>query len=357
MSARRATFAPPEPQFAAVLAAMRGRATQYDIDAAWPVEDLTALAGTGALTWALPADCGGADVPAIELHLLYEQLAAASLATALVLSQRDAAAGFIDLSPNRALRENLLHRLAKNEAWTSVGISQLTTSRQIGPPALSATPTSGGFDVSGTIPWCTGGERADFIVVGSVVDGGGQLLFALPTATDGVTVRPPDRLTALSATRTCAIDCRKVHVPTESVIVGPTVSALAKRSRSVPIGQAFAALGLSRSALKLMAEIDSPSARQTWQTMQTRFDEIHQSVVAEYGHVDSHNLQTGPLLRSACNELAVRTTHAAVVLYKGTGLRLDHPAQRLAREALFLLVWSSPASVVDRMLESFNDHL
>jgi len=52
-------------------------------------------------------------------------------------------------------------------------------------------------------------------------------------------------------------------------------------------------------------------------------------------------------LRSACNDLAIRATHAAVALYKGTALLLDHPAQRLAREAMFLLVWSCPNPVID----------
>ena len=52
-------------------------------------------------------------------------------------------------------------------------------------------------------------------------------------------------------------------------------------------------------------------------------------------------------IRGACNELALRITHAAVALYKGTGLLADHPAQRLAREAMFLLVWSCPDPVID----------
>jgi alkylation response protein AidB-like acyl-CoA dehydrogenase len=52
-------------------------------------------------------------------------------------------------------------------------------------------------------------------------------------------------------------------------------------------------------------------------------------------------------LRGRINDLAVRATHAAVALYKGTALLLDHPAQRLAREAMFLLVWSCPNPVID----------
>jgi alkylation response protein AidB-like acyl-CoA dehydrogenase len=56
-------------------------------------------------------------------------------------------------------------------------------------------------------------------------------------------------------------------------------------------------------------------------------------------------------LRGECNNLALRVTHAAVALYKGNALLTTHPAQRLAREAMFLLVWSCPDPVIDCTVE------
>ena len=58
-----------------------------------------------------------------------------------------------------------------------------------------------------------------------------------------------------------------------------------------------------------------------------------------------------PVLRGECNDLALRSTHAAVALYKGSALLVSHPAQRLAREAMFLLVWSCPDPVIDCTVE------
>ena len=58
-----------------------------------------------------------------------------------------------------------------------------------------------------------------------------------------------------------------------------------------------------------------------------------------------------PRVRALCSDLAIRATHAAVTLYKGAALLASHPAQRLAREAMFLLVWSSPNPVIDRTVE------
>jgi alkylation response protein AidB-like acyl-CoA dehydrogenase len=60
-------------------------------------------------------------------------------------------------------------------------------------------------------------------------------------------------------------------------------------------------------------------------------------------------------LRGVCNDLALRVTHAAVALYKGAALLKDHPAQRLAREAMFLLVWSCPNPVIDCTVDLLSD--
>jgi alkylation response protein AidB-like acyl-CoA dehydrogenase len=58
-----------------------------------------------------------------------------------------------------------------------------------------------------------------------------------------------------------------------------------------------------------------------------------------------------PRIRAACSDLALRATHTAMALYKGAAMFADHPAQRLAREAMFLLVWSSPDAVLDATVE------
>jgi len=113
----------------------------------------------------------------------------------------------------------------------------------------------------------------------------------------------------------------------------------------VPIPQAFLALGLCRGALDLIAAHDSDRARNLSERFADQIEAAHTRVV-DACQADSDPALV-PVLRGQCNDLALRTTHAAVALYKGTALLLSHPAQRLAREALFLLVWSCPDPVID----------
>jgi alkylation response protein AidB-like acyl-CoA dehydrogenase len=345
-----------DPHLQPVLTAIARRATSCDLAAAWPAEDLTDLAAIGAMRWAVGARFGGEDLDPLQLHLNYEHIASASLATALVLSQRDAAVGFIESTDNTALRDRLLPNLIENHVWTTIGISHLTTSHQSG-TLLARVESDGGLMVDGVIPWSTGGGAADFIVAGALTDDAKQVVFVLPTDRPGVLVEPAMKMAMLAAAPTHAITCRHVRIEADEIVAGPAEKALAKRNKALPIGQSFAAFGLARGALGLIERLESPSAQTALFSLRQQLQELSHSVHNFNAQPETHDLQSGPLLRSECNALAIRATHAAVTLHKGTGLRTDHPAQRLAREALFLLVWSTPLSVMDRTLELLSESL
>ncbi len=338
-----AAFISPE-----VLATIRSRANRFDQSGEWPVEDLDLLAGTGATRWAVGREFGGDDLSALEIHLRYEELASASLSDALILSQRDSAIGLIEGGEGGELRKEVVPKLARSEAFATVGIAQLTTSRQGGRPALTATREGDGYRIDGIIPWATGAAEAEWIVAGAQVDDGRQILFVLRTRDGGVEVQPPAHLVALRSTWTASVICSDVLVKENAIIHGPTDRALAIRKRSLPIGQSFLALGLCRRALELIVAHTSDAAQLAHERFARQLLWIRREVLelSQPGREGEASAQS-PRIRGACNDLAVRITHAAIALYKGAALLADHPAQRLAREAMFLLVWSCPSPVID----------
>ncbi|HSV13887.1 MAG TPA: acyl-CoA dehydrogenase family protein, partial [Tepidisphaeraceae bacterium] len=169
-----------------VLREIRGRAQRYDISGDWPTTDIQALDAAGAMRWSVPKEFGGDELPPLELHLRYEELARSSLATALILTQRDSAVGLVTASIGAAKRTTMLHRFAENKHFTTVGIAQLTTSRQGSMPALRARRVNGGYQLDGIIPWCTGAPMAQFIVAGATLDDGQQILFLMEPHLSGV---------------------------------------------------------------------------------------------------------------------------------------------------------------------------
>jgi alkylation response protein AidB-like acyl-CoA dehydrogenase len=335
-----------------LLPMMRRRADDLDPSGEWPSQDLAELGQAGVLQMALPAEAGGSAASAFEQHLAYEAIARGSLSVALILSQRDAAIGLIEASSASA-GHALLQELASG-AFTTVGIAQLTTSRQGGAPALRATRDGEGYRVDGLIPWCTGAAKAEFIVAGAATDDGQHLLFALRPEAPGVRVDPPMPLVALRTTWTSSIHCEGVRVRPEDVITGPAQKVLT-RANHLPLGQAYLATGLCRGALDLIDAHRSPAAKSAKESFEVHLCELRARILSlsEPGR-EPEAADSSPEIRGRCNDLAVRITHAAVALYKGTALLAGHPAQRLAREAMFLLVWSCPNPVIDCTIEMLS---
>jgi alkylation response protein AidB-like acyl-CoA dehydrogenase len=337
----------------ALLKSIRDRAGPHDLSGEWPSEDLDALAAVGAMRWAVPKAFGGEEISPLDLHLRYERIASASISTALILTQRDSSVALIDGSDNAQVKQSFLPKLAENQLFGTVGIAQLTTSHQEGPPALVARRGESGWLINGQIPWSSGADRARYIVSGAVVDEPvpQQILFILSTSSDGVRLSPPMPLVALSATHTCSVCCDNLMLEDRFILRGPVDSVLAGRKRTLPIGQAFLAMGLCAAGIDLIDQRNSDLARETSREFRDQLENLRQRVI-EYCNPEIKPDPAGaPQLRGECNSLALRITHAAVALHKGSGLAQGHPAQRLAREALFLLVWSCPSPVVDCTVE------
>jgi len=138
------------------------------------------------------------------------------------------------------------------------------------------------------------------------------------------------------------------QIPAADVLRPPSANALAGRRNGLTLGQTFIATGLCRAALDLIGQHHSDAARAAHERFGVQLAAVRTEVHAlcQPGR-EADAAAANARLRGTCNDLALRVTHAAVALYKGTALLADHPAQRLAREAMFLLVWSCPNPVID----------
>jgi alkylation response protein AidB-like acyl-CoA dehydrogenase len=335
------------PDLMEILPGIRSRADRLDETGDWPAEDLHMLSTAAAMRWAVPTAYDGEDLSAIELHFRYEAIAAASLTAALILTQRDGAVAIIASSGNETLKEELLPRLARNELFTTAGIAQLTTSRQRGGPALRANIADGKLHLHGEIPWATAAAQSAVVIVGGVLEDGRQILCALPMRTPGVQLEPALPLMALRGGHTSTIRCDNVTIDTRQILLGPAENVLSLRKNVLPIGQTFLAMGLTAGAITLIGEINSDTATAAGTRLGGQLHQLRSEVLDFCNPAFCCDAGRGSILRGQVIDLALRATQTAVSLHKGAGLIAGHPAQRLAREALFLLVWSCPSPVVE----------
>src|SRR5262249_14685270 len=128
--------------------------------------------------------------------------------------------------------------------FATVGLAQLTTSRQHLRPALVARLEPEVVRLDGVMPWVTGASRADHFVTGAVLDDGRQVLLVGPRATAGVRVGPAQGLMALQGSLTAEVRCDGVALERKWLLAGPA-------DRVMPPGRGAGSLETSGLALGL----------------------------------------------------------------------------------------------------------
>lgn len=318
----------------------------------WPQASWKLLAETGALRWSIATEYGGVGLEGVELLEGYEAIAGACLTTCFILSQREAACRRILDSGNKELCRALLPALAQGATLATVGLSQLTTSRQHGAPALLAEKNGGGWVLNGAMPWVTAAARADYFITGAVTHDGRQLLAALPRETPGIIVEPALDLMALQGSLTSAVRCEAACLDPRWLLAGPSEELLsAGRSGPGGLETSCLAIGLTGAALRYLGE--QALLRPELAASTERLESAHRSLRAEMHRLAGGKSwpQAATDLRARANSLVLRATQATLTASKGTGFIRGHPAQRWARQALFFLVWSCPRPAAQATLD------
>jgi alkylation response protein AidB-like acyl-CoA dehydrogenase len=332
---------------AARLAAADGPA---DAEGTWPEALWSIVAEAGATRWALPASAGGDDCDRLVLLERYARVAEGSLTAAFILSQHDAAVRRLAADVDRPAARRWLEAIAAGRAFTTVGISQLTTSRRHGAQAMVARAgTHGGYRLQGVMPWVTAALRANVLVTGAVLEGGDgrQLLVAVPADRPGLSVLPPFSLAALQASCTSEVVCDNVEVAESDLLAGPAVDVMAHPGAAGTGGLETSALALGQARAALVALAGEAPRRhdltEPVEALAEAWQDAWSTLLA--AALAAPGAPTSAQVRAQANALVLRLTQAYLTARKGTGFLRTEPAQRWARQALFFLVWSCPGPV------------
>ena len=313
----------------------------------WPADSWQTLHESGALGWSIPISLGGDELgPVDRLHGM-EQIAQCCLTTALIFSQHEAA---VRQLLKYDCQNRWLTQLSISKNPLTVGLSQLTTSRQHAGPALRATPLGAGrFRLDGEIPWVTSADHAVAFIAGATQADFAQVLVVLSTDLPGICIEPPLDLSSLRGSRTSLIRCDGVIIDSDCLLAGPVENVLGKIAGG-GLDTSCLAIGLAAAAVEL---IQSESrSRPELSAIANRFDDsISRTRQILYSLASGEQNAEGILnLRLESTSLALRATQASLMAAKGAGFIAPHPAQRWSRQALFFLVWSCPRSVAEGVM-------
>jgi butyryl-CoA dehydrogenase len=332
-------------ELTARLAEEDGRA---DDGRGWPNALWSVMESGQATRWSLPEEYLGDACARPLLVQRYAQLAGGSLTAVFILSQHDAAVRRLMAAPESAVAGHWLRAIGEGRAFTTVGISHLTTSRRLGAQPVKAVELAPGrYRLDGTIPWVTAAEQADLIVTGGALDDGRQMLIALPADRPGIAVGPPFPLAALQASCTTEIVLDKVHVDQTDLLAGPALDIMSSPGAVGTAGLETSALALGQARVALEALIAlSPERAELAEPLELLCEnwQTYWGQLVAQARGDENAAPPGQI-RMQANSLVLRSTQAYLTARKGTGFLRTEPAQRWARQALFFLVWSCPTPV------------
>jgi alkylation response protein AidB-like acyl-CoA dehydrogenase len=320
-----------------------------DGTAHWPQAQLAMCAEADVLRWFLPRAYGGWEWSERRQLEGYLAISQACLTTAFVITQWQAAAKRIALGTSEAARAQWLPAMARGDAWATVGISHLTTSRQhVRAPVLAARRlASGEYVLSGFSPWVTGAAQADVLVVGATLADHNQILCAVPGDRPGIAAGAGTRLVALSASCTDQVRFDDVTVQPDEIIAGPSPNVM-------QTGVGGGAGGLQTSTLAIGLTASAVGFLQAEARQRPELADVAHKLAADAEELraalldlaDGNQPITPAKLRERANSLVLRSTQAALVAAKGAGFVADHPAGRWCREALFFFSLELPAAGV-----------
>jgi alkylation response protein AidB-like acyl-CoA dehydrogenase len=293
-------------------------ATEVDQAGVIPASHLDLLADKGFYGLSTAVDDDAPEIVAT--------LASGCLCTTFVWLQHQ---GVVIRVANSHLRAEWLPDLTAGRRRAGVALGGTLPGR----PLLVAQPGPDGYVLNGRSPWVTGWGMVDVLAV--VARDRDNLAWLLVDAKESDTLTvDPLRMVAVTASNTVTAHFKSHHVPAGRVIRTQPYAEWAQADRANLRFNASLALGLTRRCLTLLGP--------------TRLDDELADVRT---HLDTADPQDMPTARARASELAMR---AATTLVASTGSQAvvaGQNAERLAREAMFLLVFGSRPAIKQSLVE------
>lgn len=222
---------------------------------------------------------------------------------------------------------------------------------------VEVTRVAGGWRYDGLVPWYTGWGLSDELALGGVtVDG--LVVFGLVPARASAALQPtePMRLAALGAASTVQLRLDALVVPDELVITSLGIQQWQAADLRTTVTVNPGVLGITQAATDRLSALGEqralPAACAVAAVLRGQLSDVRDAaeVLADDPDADP---EAALSLRVRAQRLCLDATGALVAAGAGGSMSLDDPAQRWAREALFLVVQGQTLPARAAMLASW----
>lgn len=278
-------------------------------------------------------------------------------ALAFLQTQHQSAGGMLANSTNESLKQEYLPHLASGSRLLGLGFSHL---RRQGSPAVKALPVSGGYRISGRVPWVTGWDFFSEFIVGATLPDGRELYGLAPLSNahqmDGgeISFSEPMQLAAVQSTNTVTCLLTNWFLSEERVIAIELKDSLRAKGKKNVLSHSFFCLGCARAGLDI---VEAAARSKALPFIISAFESLQGELANCRGAIwqerqsPKASFQEQLELRAWAIELANRCALAAIAVSSGAANYGQHPAQRVYREALLFAVVGQTTDVMEATLK------
>ena len=295
---------------------------------------------------------GGPGISEQEFRIFQEECARASGTFAFLQTQHQSAASLIGGSENSTLKQEYLPKMGDGRKLVGIGFSQL---RRPGKPIMTATPTDGGFILNGLVPWVTGWSYYSEFLIGATLPDGSALFLLVPLIEQkGIKVSPPMELAAMASAMTVSVNFEDFFVQDDlAAFTRPPGWITASDQVNLAL-QGHFAIGCSLAGLDVL---ESAAMKRNSEKIQAVLEALRTELKCCREATAEAQLLSGDdtteqrlFVRAWAIDLAFRCAQAAVISSSGAANSLQHPAQRIYREALVFSVSAQTTTIMEASL-------
>jgi alkylation response protein AidB-like acyl-CoA dehydrogenase len=266
---------------------------------------------------------------------MIEAFAGGCLSAAFVWIQHHGTVIAVERSNDAALRERWIGPLARGHCRAGIALA----GARPGPEQVRVRATDRGWAITGDVPWVTGWDVIDVVQV-AAVDERDVVHFLLVDVAPAPSLKVTrTELVCVQASSTVEIGFRDHLVPRDRLISTATLADWTAANASGSALNGHLALGVARRCARLMGTTDFDAELTRCRVALTE---------AEASGV--------PAARTDASLLAHRTAAALAVQTGSRAALAGSHAERLLREAGFLLVFGSRPAIRDTLLERLSRH-
>lgn len=349
------------PSFETVMSNLRDAIAQdlrpniQDIDAhgVYPRAFMQRVGALGGFGQAVPTEYGGSGRGMQGTIQVMEEVAKDCLSTGFCVWCQTVCGWYIQNGGSEFLKREFLPRVASGQMLAGTGLSNpMKHFAGIEKIRVSAARVSGGFRVSGALPWVSNaGTDHCFAFVAQILGEDSYLMAVTPGDAPGLTLGDGGHFIALEGSSTHNAVFKDMFLPDDFVLAAPCRDYVARIRPGFILAQSGFGLGLVASCLDLMQRSNDRVGHVN-QFLDDGADEIEADLqearcrtYALAGQVGCGETELGPdatreavQCRILASELSLRASQAAMLHTGAAGYRVGAAAERKLRESYFVAI-------------------